>query len=159
MPEDWMREMGCAPAEEKRKNSTDSHDDEGSKNLAKNNVHVRTKPRFDEEIDLPPVSILDSVKSILISVIAAVLAGVAYYYISNRPATLKPPSKGLVASVVVDATILEVYDYMSTPDFRTEWHFNTIEINGPAIDHSAIPGEIIPATHWVLVGWFVIQQS
>lgn len=42
---------------------------------------------------------------------------------------------------VVDADILAVYDYVSTPDFRTEWHMGSVEVSGPAIDHSAVIGE------------------
>ena len=73
------------------------------------------------------------------------LAGLAYYLISTRSAVLKAPNRGLTASVNVDATILDVYDYLSTPDFRTEWHFGAVEITGPAIDHSAIPGKSLNA--------------
>eukprot|EP00282_Hemiselmis_andersenii_P013934 CAMPEP_0114164786 /NCGR_PEP_ID=MMETSP0043_2-20121206/30867_1 /TAXON_ID=464988 /ORGANISM="Hemiselmis andersenii, Strain CCMP644" /LENGTH=53 /DNA_ID=CAMNT_0001261497 /DNA_START=60 /DNA_END=217 /DNA_ORIENTATION=- len=36
---------------------------------------------------------------------------------------------------------MAVYDYVSTPDYRTEWHMGSVEVSGPAIDHSAVIGE------------------
>lgn len=142
MPEDWLREMGCHQSDDTKSKSDDIQESESSKMPIKNNPHQKPKQRIDEELEPPLVSVFDSVKSIFISVLAAVLAGLAYYYISTRPATLQQASRGLTASAIADASILEVYDYMSTPDFRTEWHFNAVEINGPAIDHSAIPGKM-----------------
>lgn len=44
-------------------------------------------------------------------------------------------------SILIQSDILSVYDYISTPEFRTEWHMGSVEVSGPAIDHSAVVGE------------------
>ena len=146
MPEGWLKEMGCNSQDErsnyKNIECTSETETESSKSAERSNIRPKLKqqPKVDDEYRAPR-PFLDSVKSIVFSVFTAMLAGLAYYLISTRSAVLKAPNRGLTASVNVDATILDVYDYLSTPDFRTEWHFGAVEITGPAIDHSAIPGK------------------
>ncbi len=135
-----MKEMGCKSAEEKQNGAKPVENETSAEASRMKNITPKLKPKYyDDDYDSPN-PILDSFKSMIIAVLAAVLAGAAYYYMSSRSAVLKPANKGLTASANVQASILDVYDYLSTPDFRTEWHFGAVEINGPAIDHSAITG-------------------
>ena len=135
-----MKEMGCKSSEEKQNGANPVENEISAETTRMKNITPKLKPKYCYDDYDPPSPIPDSFKSMIIAVLAAVLTGAAYYYMSSRSAVLKPANKGLTASVNVQASILDVYDYLSTPDFRTEWHFGAVEINGPAIDHSAITG-------------------
>ncbi len=134
-----MKEMGCKVEEEKSNGVKPVENEITAEAPRKKNITPTLKPKYYDD-DYSPNPILGSFKSMIIAVLAALLTGAAYYYMSSRSAVLKPANKGLTASVNVQASIVDVYDYLSTPDFRTEWHFGAVEINGPAIDHSAITG-------------------
>lgn len=78
------------------------------------------------------------------SLILTVLMGLLAWYMMKYRVPRKPIVKGISTSVMLDWDITNVYEYVSTPDFRTEWHMAAVEVNGPAIDHSSVPGSRPP---------------
>ena len=74
------------------------------------------------------------------SMALTVLVGVLSWYMMRHRMPRKAAVKGITTSIMLDWDITNVYDYVSTPDFRTEWHMAAVEVNGPAIDHSAVTG-------------------
>lgn len=80
------------------------------------------------------------------SLILTVLMGLLAWYMMKYRIARKPIVKGISTSVMLDWDITNVYEYVSTPDFRTEWHMAAVEVNGPAIDHSAVTGSHPPGS-------------
>ena len=83
-----------------------------------------------------------SLTSFVVSSLASlVVVGAAIYY-ANRMHRPAKSARGIQSGLLIASELDRVYNYLSTPDFRTEWHFNAVEVSGPAIDHSAVPGEM-----------------
>eukprot|EP00960_Hanusia_phi_P049581 759640-Hanusia_phi.AAC.2 len=65
-----------------------------------------------------------------------------YVYFMSRKGGKDPNAlRSVTASKTIRTNVASVYEYISTPDFRTEWHMGAVEVAGPAIDHSAVTGE------------------
>ena len=93
--------------------------------------------------ELPIHSGLGFLASLIPSLLVSIFIACGFVYFGRiklskaRPA----PVLGISTSTLIDGDILAVWDYVSTPDFRTEWHMRSVEVSGPAIDHSAVVGE------------------
>lgn len=70
-------------------------------------------------------------------------AGYIYLMSKKGGKDTKDPNalRSVIASKTIRTRLGRAYDYISTPDFRTEWHMGAVEVAGPAIDHSAVTGE------------------
>ena len=96
----------------------------------------------DEEDGGGPKVFQPSLTSFGVSLLASlVVVGAAIYY-ANRMHRPAKSARGIQSGLLIASELDRVYNYLSTPDFRTEWHFNAVEVSGPAIDHSAVPGEM-----------------
>jgi len=101
--------------------------------------------------------------SLIISIVVSIIAVAVGYYYSKSRVPIKP-LRGVSAVVVISSEINRVYDYVSTPDFRTEWHLSSVEVSGPAIDHSAVVGEMFAeefrvAAKDITVDWNVLDRQ
>ena len=140
MPSQWMAEMAAAQ----------NGGGAGPEHASGAPGAVRNKPpaqrgaaerRDDEVVEADGAS--DSLVRMLLpfaSMALTVLVGVLSWYMMRHRMPRKAAVKGITTSIMLDWDITNVYDYVSTPDFRTEWHMAAVEVNGPAIDHSAVTG-------------------
>ena len=141
MPEAWLREMGVENKKQDEVHKKSNNEETGRAYLAKMRQQHQME-NYEDSLDDNMSSRITFLKMLVVPFIAAVLTSLVYYRIStNSNSPLKPPEKLITSSIVIDSSLADVYNYVSTPDFRTEWHFNAMEVQGPAIDHSSIPGE------------------
>jgi hypothetical protein len=104
--------------------------------------HAETK---EEEMPMFLQILTNTLPMLFISLLMT--AGVMYYTRLRAPTQLPPPV-GISFAVTVDSDIMTVYNYLSQPEHRTEWH-DAVEVSGPAIDHSAIVGRLLSSVYHV----------
>jgi hypothetical protein len=85
--------------------------------------------------------LINTIPMLLISLLMT--AGLMYYKRFRVPYQVPQPV-GISTGVTIDSDIMAVYEFLSTPELRTEWHMNAVEVSGPAMDHSAIVGKLLP---------------
>uniref|UniRef100_A0A7S4M0E0 Activator of Hsp90 ATPase N-terminal domain-containing protein n=2 Tax=Guillardia theta TaxID=55529 RepID=A0A7S4M0E0_GUITH len=93
-------------------------------------------------------------------------AGYIYLMSKKGGKDTKDPNalRSVIASKTIRTKLGRAYDYISTPDFRTEWHMGAVEVAGPAIDHSAVTGELFSeemkfgGSTWH-VDWTVLERQ
>jgi hypothetical protein len=102
--------------------------------------------------------------SFVISIFMTIVAVAIGFYYSKMRATTKPILRGVYSGITIGSDLQRVYDYVSTPDFRTEWHMGSVEVAGPAIDHSAVVGERFAeelhlGAHELHLDWHVVDRQ
>jgi hypothetical protein len=121
----------------------------GDRDAASSRQESTQRPPRRSQLEEEPKPEMPMYMQILINTIPMLLisllmtAGLMYYKRTRVPYQVPPPI-GISVGVTIDSDIMAVYEFLSTPELRTEWHLNAVEVSGPAMDHSAIVGKILP---------------
>lgn len=102
--------------------------------------HDTVRADGEPEGERPGFPVVFNIVMLLVSTVIAIAVAFLMHKFRGFSWPVEKPTT-VSTSISIESNILSVYDYISTPEFRTEWHMGSIEVSGPAIDHSAVVGE------------------
>lgn len=166
MPSEWLSEMqGNGTASQTGHATASAPEQRPNRKSSQNEANVERRQDLyngeESEADMLRAK-LRKISLGISLVLSLGMVGVAYY-MAQRHAPTKGV-RGVNGVTMIASELTRVYDYVSTPDFRTEWHLGSVEVSGPAIDHSAVPGEIFSeevqiGKSSVTLDWNVLQRQ